>query len=590
MRAFFRLVFLLLLVAAALLVWRPEWRQAALRAAEPLVARGWEALSRRPAAPPAPTAVPAAPPARVVPVTAPEPLPEEPVTEPEEAVVPGGNLPPVLPTVRPAPPLPPQLRALRAAAEARPSAAGYRRLADAAAAGGFTEVASAAYLREAAIYRKRGDPNAAAVEERKAGRYRAEGHLYLHARETPPDDPTRARLEPPSGALLGAFIDRDDQLRTTFMDENHQTHRDESEFAERVGKGHASLFCYLLYGRPFPARWAERLRRDGVIPHIAWEPPSLDEVADDGYLNGFADALARFDAPIFIRFAGEMNGEWTPYHGNPSLYREKFRLVYRVISRRAPKAAMIWCVNHVPDETIDEYYPGDDAVDWVGVNAYNVLYFDNNPSRPADWVHPADMLRRVYARYAARKPIAICEYAASHQAAVDPRPRPEYAATRIAQLYAALPRLFPRIKLVDWFDCNNLLHARAERQLNNYSLTDDPEVLRAYRAAIAPPYFLARMDERPEETIRPLRAEETVSGIVTLSAWVRAPVERARVYLLADREVLYAGDEPGAPLGRWDTRRVRPGAHTLRLLVLDREGRRILEERRTVRVAPAQGP
>src|ERR671932_397214 len=98
-----------------------------------------------------------------------------------------------------------------------------------------------------------------------------------------------------------------------------------------------------------------------------------------------------------------MNGSWTPYHGDPPRYREKFRLVHSVLRRKAPNAVLIWCVNNIPDAEIDPYYPGDDAVDWVGVNFYNVLYFDNDRSRPADRVHPADMLQRVYARYAARK-------------------------------------------------------------------------------------------------------------------------------------------------------------------------------------------
>lgn len=599
---------LLLLVLAVVAVWRPDWRVAAQRAVEPYVARTTASL-REPGARQPPRrqgergggegrrASRAGTPPRAFPSPTPsgttgrlrggeieqdEVPPQHLASSP--VIVPAGNLPPRLPALRPPPPLPASLRALRAAARANPSAAGYRQLADAAAAAGFPALAAEAYLQEAQVYRRLGDPNAAVVEEWKAGRYRAEGRLYLHA-PTPPSPAlqTAQRLEPPYGAYLGAFIDRDDELPSSFLDENWQTHRDAEEFEERVGKQHASYFCYLRYGQRFPFRWAERLRGAGAIPHIAWEPRSLAEVNDDATLSRFVDAVAQFGAPIFIRFAGEMNGDWTPYHGDPALYRQKFRLVHRVLSQRAPNAALIWCVNNVPDAPIDAYYPGDDAVDWVGVNFYNVLYFDNDPTRPADQVHPADMLQRVYARYAARKPIALCEYAASHQAAVDLRPRPELAITRLSQLYAALPRLFPRVKLVDWFDCNNLRQARPDRQLNNYSVTDDPNILSAYRAAIAPDYFLGQPEDRPRATIRPLRDQEPLDGIVTMSAWVRASLDHPRVYIAADDQVLYAGDEPGASLCQWDTRRARPGTHVIRLLVADREGRRLLEERRAVR-------
>lgn len=604
-------VVVLLLIVAGIALWRPDWRMAAQRWAAPHVQRvaapllervaalldrtarpireragawrreqGTPAGAPRPKSPTAPSALPAEAPG----APAPEAEPPQPKLSDDEQIRPAGNLPPRLPALAAPRPLPPALRNLRASAEAHPSAAAYRRLADAAVSANVPDLAAYAYQHEAQIYRRLGDPNAAAVEELKAGRYRAEGRIFLHASEPPPSSlNTRQRLEPPSGCYLGAFIDRDDELRGSYTDENWQTHRDAAEFGERTGKPHATLFCYLRYGKPFPRRWAERLRDANIIPHIAWEPGNLAEVKEDATLLRFAEALAQFDAPIFIRFAGEMNGDWTPYHRDPALYRQKFRLVYRVITQRAPKTAMIWCVNNIPDASIDRYYPGDDAVDWVGVNFYNVLFFDNDAGRPADHVHPVDLLQAVYARYAARKPIAICEYAASHQAAVDPKPRPDLAVLRMRQLYAALPRLFPRVKLIDWFDCNNLRHARPERQLNNYSLTDDPTILAAYRKAIAPDHFLGRPSGRPQTTLRAPRENETLSGVVTLSAWVRSHLPRPRVYLLADDQVLYAGDTPCAAVGRWDTRKVPASAHTLRLVVTDGGGRLILEQRRLVR-------
>src|SRR5207237_7235041 len=131
--------------------------------------------------------------------------------------------------------------------------------------------------------------------------FKAEGRLFLHSRDPQPTPGSLARLEPPSGALLGAFIDRDERIPGVFQDENWQTHRDDKGFARLTGKQHATLFCYLQYGRPFPEKWAGRLREAGIIPHIAWEPNSLAQVTEES-LAPFADALARFDAPVFIRF------------------------------------------------------------------------------------------------------------------------------------------------------------------------------------------------------------------------------------------------------------------------------------------------
>ena len=56
-----------------------------------------------------------------------------------------------------------------------------------------------------------------------------------------------------------------------------------------------------------------------------------------------ADDMARSHAKIFLRFASEMNGDWTNYHNNPAEYRRKFRLVHQVMRRRAPNVATVWC-------------------------------------------------------------------------------------------------------------------------------------------------------------------------------------------------------------------------------------------------------
>jgi hypothetical protein len=48
------------------------------------------------------------------------------------------------------------------------------------------------------------------------------------------------------------------------------------------------------------------------------------------------------------------------------------------------------------------------------------------------------MARHVYRLYAARKPIMVCEYGASHLSKVDGRARPAWAGEKIAQMYAAL--------------------------------------------------------------------------------------------------------------------------------------------------------
>jgi hypothetical protein len=279
-----------------------------------------------------------------------------------------------------------------------------RRKADAAVAAGRYQEAAEFYEREAAARRAMGDPNGAKVEEMKADRWRSGVQVFAHlpgakvpAAALPKPGLPLAKWEPAYGCYIGAFLDRDERLGEEFRDENWQTHRDPDAFGRMVGKKHASAFCYVSYGKPFPARWVARLRGQGIAPHIAWEPnQGLGAVNDDQYLRTFAREAARARCPIFLRFASEMNGDWTRYGGDPLAYKTKWGVVKRVMETEAPNVAMVWCVNSIPEKPIPLFYPGDAYVDWVGINFYAVPFHDNDRNRPGLHENPADQLKYVY--------------------------------------------------------------------------------------------------------------------------------------------------------------------------------------------------
>ncbi|HEY3414599.1 MAG TPA: glycosyl hydrolase [Armatimonadota bacterium] len=490
-----------------------------------------------------------------------------------------------LPLRLPAPPVAARpsarLLGLRARAIARPYGPNWRQTADAGVSERQYAIAADAYRREAAVYLRNGDVQGARAELTKAGRYQVAIAAFVRSPIVSAGR-GRARLEPAFGCYLGAYIDRDDRLPGAYVDENSQSHKRTGPFEEITGRPHATYFMYMSYGRPFPWRWANALKREGQIPHIAWEPASLYLVDDEAYLRQFSGECARFNYPIFLRFAAEMNGKWTPYNGRPDAYRRAFRKVADAIHRAAPKAAMIWCPNAIPVDTIAAYYPGDDAVDWVGVNFYSVLFYDNDRRRPA-MEDPTDLLRPIYDRYAARKPIAVGEWAATHLAACEGVARPAFAAEKIARFYAALPRVFPRVKMVNWYDANNLREALTGRRLNNYQITDDRIVLEAYRAAVNDPWFLGRYGESADVAEHRLGNGAGLSGTVRLSAWTKAPV-RTRSYWAVDGRIRHATARPGAAAWTWNTAAEKPGSHRVSLLLYDALGRFIAGGGWTVKV------
>ena len=269
-------------------------------------------------------------------------------------------------------------------------------------------------------------------------------------------------------------------------------------FERLVGKEHSSYMRYLGYGEPFPTDWVAKVHNHGALPHIAWEPNNgLDEVRNDVYLHRWAQAAAEAKKPILLRFASEMNGTWMIYSGNPDEYIRKWRLVYTTIKSQAPNVIMVWCPFATPRRTIPLYYPGDDYVDWVGVNIYAVLYHDGDISQPSqrDLV---DDLRYVYSLYGARKPIAICEYGATHYCIASQQLSSSFAAASIEQVYQAIREQFPGVVFINWFSVDAASDGLAH---NDYAVTTDNLVLSSYRQAIDEQYFLSQLPPSPQATL-----------------------------------------------------------------------------------------
>lgn len=398
--------------------------------------------------------------------------------------------------------------------------------------------------------------------------------------------PMRAKFEPAAGCYLGAYIELDPLLKKVVIDSSDNRRKLPEEFEEIVGKSHAIYFFYLGYGRPLPMDWVRSLASRGKMVHIALEPnDGLSAVKDDVYLRKLADDMASSGAKIFLRFASEMNGTWTNYSGDPELYKEKWRLLTRVIRDRADNVAMVWCPYTTPRDPIPSYYPGDEWVDWIGVNMYNVTYFNQDPAMPARHVGPTDMLDYVYRRYSGRKPIMIGEYATTHFSALENKPVVDFAVENIRELYQALRTRYPRVKAINYFNSNNLL--LSHRQNNNYTVTANPRVLAAYRTAIASPYYLTgsgsgELSPLPQRStadlaknlgLKPLEDGATIEGRITVAAWVAAKIAKPIVRALVNGKVVniaHRGDFWEIDL---DARDLGSGDHRLLFEAFDTKGR-----------------
>ncbi|HWD38810.1 MAG TPA: glycosyl hydrolase [Fimbriimonas sp.] len=427
-----------------------------------------------------------------------------------------------------------EIPSLEAEAAKRPTAAIYHALAFDYVWSGDYGRAATAFETAATKYQTLGDSNAAIVLRTQAARYRTDLQVFVEVPNDGTSINTGRRLEPPCGCLTGVNIEREDGTR------------DPEEFDSSIGKPQGMFFIYSKYGMPFPKQYAEQVKKINAGLQIAWEPSNLDEVQDNGYLHEFARDAVKSGIPIYLRFASEMNGDWTPYHNDPAAYVQKFQLVATVMHAETSNVATVWCPNEIPQSSIDSYFPGDNAVDWVGVNFYSVVYNDGNRDRVATWKNPSDSLDYVYQKYTAKHPMMIGEWGASHQSVVDEVDRTDFAVDKIGQLYAALPRLYPRVKAVNWLSMNTEKYAEGDRRLNDFCLLDDDAVASAYTKATECGYYLSSATSTPPTKIVPLAPDAVLKGQVKLSAVVRSYDQHPHVtYTLGGSRTYDAGSETG---------------------------------------------
>lgn len=321
---------------------------------------------------------------------------------------------------------------------------------------------------------------------------------------------TNAKLEPKVGCYLGALAPHEQTLygATYFR-----------EFPALVGKDLAGYLIYMNYGdniETFRTHFQEAKNNDCSI-ELALEPNSgLDMVQDDETLRTFARKLNEFDAPVFLRFANEMNDTGNAWHlEGPEKYKEKFKIVANVIHEEAPKVAMVWAPNNFPFTKIDMYYPGDEYVDWVGLSIYAVNQPEVDPmDQGIDRRNYSSEFEHVYKTYSDRKPIMLSEGAASYIDVRDNRDITNEAMIKLREFYTTIPRKYPRVKALFYW-------SKIDTNLGYFDLTKNQGILNVYKDVIQDPYYLSHMSETSPIYYENIGNVELNNGVEKISSFMK---------------------------------------------------------------------
>ena len=267
----------------------------------------------------------------------------------------------------------------------------------------------------------------------------------------------------------------------------------------------------------FPVAQAQRAQKLGGRLMVTWEPWSgavrdenwscrrVAQGAYDPYIRQYARAVRQCGAPVLIRLAHEMNGDWYPWgtayvtddarhnDNSPADYVAMWQRVVRIFRvEGARNASWVWAPNIVYQTAFNSYerqradledlYPGDAWVDWVGLSIYN-----DGARRP--WRSFGQLFDGSYRIVAGLtdKPMMIAELGVTEQGA----PRGQSKAQWISDTFLQeIPRRYPRVKLVNYF-----FRDKTNEGESNFRFDSSPDALAAFRSVVASPLYGGNMTD-----------------------------------------------------------------------------------------------
>lgn len=313
------------------------------------------------------------------------------------------------------------------------------------------------------------------IADAKVRQYTSDIQLYTETGKT--QTYYGAKHEPQTGVLYGRTLKGD--IQGSFQ-------------------GASMTLVYAELGDDSAIRWVEETlaeaSRTGAAVEIAWNFPNEgDDVrqirSKDSAIQTMANTIARYpNVPVFLRIGAEMN-IWSN-RASGAEFADAFRYVADGVRKTASNAAIVWSVAHASswDIDMDAYYPGDEYVDWVGISAYMMPYFQGKDDwadadkfnevvfAAGDSAEPVKLVQEVVERYGDRKPIMLAECGTAHYVRPLERDTTEFAKAHMKRMYEYLPMVYPQIKAIVYFD------TVIDNEINDYALSTSNGLEEVYQS------------------------------------------------------------------------------------------------------------
>lgn len=313
-------------------------------------------------------------------------------------------------------------------------------------------------------------------------------------------------------------------------------------------------------------------------------------------LNEVSELFSEYpNVSVYLRFAAEFDIWSNPTDAES--FKSAFRYVSNYFKARNPNVAIVWSPNYVSSwniKNIDDYYPGDEYVDWVGMSLYAQKYFlgNTNPTEADQIVfktgrnsNPVIAVKDIVEKYGNRKPIMISESGCGHSLVQSGENTTDFAIKRLREYMCYLPMVYPQIKLIAYFD--NYVHSSSEK--SDYRLSSNNKLLSEYVRLTKTSRFIQDTHKNTSDfCYRKMWNTIYLNSVFPVSCYAHkynADIEKV-TYFIDDK---YVGMATEIPYTAYIDASAYPGTHTLKAIASFTNGQSMTKSY-TVNIAPPYNP
>lgn len=286
-----------------------------------------------------------------------------------------------------------------------------------------------------------------------------------------PNHVEKGLLEPVQGIYTGAYVESNSALDN-----------DIKKFEELVGSKQAFRVMQYQGSGDVTSRQMLECLANKQTPYIKIMMNQDYDTTPIYHL--VSDVKTKYKEPVFIELY-PVNRET----GDPEAYKAYYKTSYELIKKHLDNAVVVWSVDIEDVSSYVNYYPGNNMVDWVGLNAYLPQY-ESGTEYTANYKEGLDLW---YKTFQSEKPLILSGVAISHYSRVDHTYQIAEAVNLLNYFYDTVPKSYPRIKGILYIDVD-MAEVSSEGK-EDYTLSSQKELVSTYHNLMEKGNFLGEIEE-----------------------------------------------------------------------------------------------